>query len=136
MTPRELPPLADLKADLAALKADLEKMVTLRWELARLELREAVGPGKRLAITLLAAAVMGLCALPILAVAAAVWFDGRLEISSAGWLSIFGFGLLLGGAAAGYLGWRRFRRRFVIMQQTLEELREDLVWLKEMMNDE
>ena len=33
--------------------------------------------------------------------------------------------------AAGYCAWRRFRRRFIGLRETLEELREDLVWLQE-----
>jgi hypothetical protein len=45
------------------------------------------------------------------------------------WLLIFGLGLLLGGAAGGYLAWRGFRRRFVGIERTPEELREDGVWL-------
>ena len=56
--------------------------------------------------------------------------DGRLGIAGAGWLAIFGFGLLATGSATGWFAWRRFRRRFIGLQQTREELREDLAWLK------
>jgi hypothetical protein len=31
----------------------------------------------------------------------------------------------------GSLAWRRFRRNFIGLRETLEELREDVLWLKE-----
>ena len=40
-------------------------------------------------------------------------------------------GLLVAAALVAWLAWRRFRRRFVGLEETLEELREDLVWLQE-----
>jgi protein-S-isoprenylcysteine O-methyltransferase Ste14 len=123
--------LADLKDQLGLLGADLREMAALRWQLARLEFEADLRAVKRLAATMLAAAVMALSALPLLAVWAAQLLDRRLGIRFAGWLLLFGLGLLLGGAAAGYLAWRRFRARFTAMEQTREELREDLVWLRE-----
>lgn len=125
------PLLADLKDQLGLLGADLREMAALRWQLARLEFEADLRAVKRLAATMLAAAVMALSALPLLAVWAAQLLDRRLGIRFAGWLLLFGLGLLLGGAAAGYLAWRRFRARFTAMEQTREELREDLVWLRE-----
>ena len=131
MTERRRPMLADLKDEIGSLGADLKELGRLRWELANVELREAAGTVKRLAICLLVVGVMAVGALPILVVALAQSLDKRLGISSTGWLLIFGFGLLIGGAAVGYFAWRRFRRRFAGMEQTIEELREDLVWLKQ-----
>jgi hypothetical protein len=41
-------------------------------------------------------------------------------------------GILLSiGAIVAYFAWRRFRRRFIGLQETLEELREDRVWIDE-----
>jgi hypothetical protein len=40
-------------------------------------------------------------------------------------------GLLTAAALVGWLAWRRFRRQFTGLEETLEELREDLVWLQE-----
>ncbi len=131
MTERERSPLADLKGEIASLGADAKEMAALRLELARLEVRTAAAQAKRLAIGLAVAAVMLLGALPILAVAAAEQLDGRLGIATAGWLAIFGLVLLIGGAACGYRAWRCFRRGFAGIEQTLEELREDAVWLKQ-----
>ena len=107
----------------------------LRWELARLEVRAAAGPVKWLLITLPVVAVMALSAVPILAVGVAdllggIGDAGWLGLSRTRWLLIFGCGLLIGGTVGGYLAWRRFRRRFVGLEQTLEELREDAVWLR------
>lgn len=130
MSEPKRPLVADVKDEIGSLAADLKKMAALRWQLARLELGAAVVPVKRLAITLLVAAALVLTALPILAVGAAELLDGWL-MSCTGWLLIWGFGLLIGGGATGYLAWRRFRRRFALMEQTLEELREDVVWLRQ-----
>jgi len=39
--------------------------------------------------------------------------------------------LLVAGLVVGWAAWRRFRRQRVMLRETLEELREDLVWLEE-----
>ena len=57
--------------------------------------------------------------------------DGCGRIARGGWLLIFAGGLLILAVAGGYLAWRRFRRRFIGLRETLEELREDLLWLRE-----
>jgi len=131
MADNKRPLLADLKDEIGSLDTDLREMARLRWELANLELRAAVETVKRLAIMLAAVAITALSALPLLAVAFAQLLDGWLSISFAGWLLIFGFGLLIGSGVFGYLAWRHFCRRFTGMEQTLEEFREDLVWLKQ-----
>ena len=69
--------------------------------------------------------------LPILTVALAAWLDGRWGLSFAGWAAMLGLAFLIAGAAGGYATWRRFRQRFVGMAETLDELREDLLWLRE-----
>jgi protein-S-isoprenylcysteine O-methyltransferase Ste14 len=131
MSEPERPLLADLKARIAAVTAELREMAVLRWQLAQLEWQTAAGQLKRLAVAGAVVAVMALTSLPILAVAATDLLDGSLGISRTGWLAVFGLLLLAGSAAGGWLAWRRFRRRWSGMEQTLEELREDLVWLEE-----
>ena len=82
-------------------------------------------------IAWLAAIVLAIAALPVLVVCLADVLDGRAGIHRGGWLLIFGGGLLLLAVAGGYLAWRRFRRKFVGLRETLEELREDMLWLQE-----
>ena len=123
--------LAGLKHEVASLGADLREMAALRWKLAELELRADFRSARQLALCGSVAALMVLAGLPVLVVCVAESLDGWLGVAAAGWLLIFGLTLLTGGAAAAVLAWRRFRRRFLGMQETLEELREDLVWLKE-----
>jgi uncharacterized membrane protein YqjE len=128
--------LADLKAELSGLKADVGEMLQLRFELARLEIQADIGHLKRLVFVWGIAAVMALTSLPLLATCVAETLDGRLGIARSGWLLIFGLGLLCMAVICVYFGRLWFRRRFVGLQQTLEELREDLEWVKEGMRDE
>ena len=67
----------------------------------------------------------------MLAVCLADVLQGYGQVARAGWLLIFGAGLLLAAVVMVLLAWRRFRCRFVGLQETLEELREDLIWLRE-----
>lgn len=131
MADPDRPLLADLQEQAARLRAELEQMLALRWQLAKLELEASAGSIKRLAVGLAAAAVLALTGLPILAVWAAALLDARLPLEGISWLPVFGFVLLAAAALAGWLAWRHFRRRFVGLEETLEELREDLVWLRE-----
>ncbi|MFH1923799.1 MAG: phage holin family protein, partial [Planctomycetota bacterium] len=69
-----------------------------------------------------------LTGLPVLVVWAALLLP---EAMRAGCLLLVGLVLVVGAILAGWLAWRRFRREFVGLEETLEELREDLVWLRE-----
>lgn len=129
--PTDRPLLADIRAEFGALGGELREMAAARWELARLELQSDLLAAKRLAVAWLMAAVMALTALPLAAVSLAETLDGCFDITRGGWLSLFAGVLLFLALAGGYLAWRRFRRRFVGLQETLEELREDLLWLRE-----
>ncbi len=131
MSQRERPLLADLREQIAAAASDLGELLALRWELARSEFRAALSCLRRLALALAAAGVMTLVALPLLLGALAEMLNGRLGIAGAGWLGIFGLALAAGGLAIGLLSWWHFRRNFSAMAETLEECREDLVWLRE-----
>ncbi len=126
------PLLADLREDLAALGGELHELAAARWELARLEAADDWRAVKRLAVGWLTAAVAALVALPLLAVSLADGLASQGKISPSIWLLIFAGGLLLLAAASGYFAWRRFRQRIVGFSETLEELREDLAWLREM----
>jgi len=128
--------LGELKAEVGSLGADLREMAVLRWRLARLELQSDARAVSRLARVWILSAVMALCALSLLAVCAADVLDGRLGIARWTWLLILGLGLLSGGAAAALWAWHRFRASATGMEQSLAELREDLVWLKEWIGEQ
>jgi hypothetical protein len=127
----ERPLLDDVRAEFGALGQELREMVAVRWELARLELQADLLSARQLAIAWLAATVMALTALPLAAVCLADALDGCGQIARGGWLLIFAGGLLILALAGSLLAWRRFLSRFLGLQETLEELREDLVWLGE-----
>ena len=136
MTEREPALFARVKNEFGSMGADLKEMAALRWRLAQLELQAAVGLVKGLAIRLVVVGIAGIVSLPVLVVAAATALDQCLGVSYLGWLLIFGTGLLAGSIAGGYLAWRWFRRRFSGVEQSLEELHEDLLWLKQWSGDE
>jgi len=124
-------PWGPLREELARLGSDLREMLRLRWELARAELQADLASAKRLAIVLAIAAAMALTALPLLAVsvADALWQGVNVPLFTS--LAVFAVLLLGGGSLAAWLAWRRFRSRLVALEQTLEELREDALWLRE-----
>ena len=123
---------ADIRQQVGRLGADLREMLNLRWQLALLELRADLESTRRVAIALSLAAVVALTALPLLAAAGAEALNQCLGVSRGGWLLIFGVTLLCGAFLSGWLAWRRFRSRLVGLQETLEELHEDLTWLRQL----
>ena len=130
MTDQKPPLLDGVRGELGQLGKGLREMARLRWQLAVLEFRAAATQVKRLAIAVGVAAVLGLTSLPVLVVYAAEMLNG-LWLERTGWLLILGLGLLVIAIGGGWLAVWRFRRRFVGLEESLEELREDLVWLEE-----
>lgn len=120
-----------IAAQFGRLRQDLGEMLAARFELAQLEATEVVRQTARCGIVLVASAILLLSCLPIavatLALAGATYF----EQSPIAWLA--GSVLLLVGIAAliGWLAVRNYRRNFTGLRDTLAELREDLVWLRE-----
>lgn len=129
--PADRPLLADVREQFAALGNELREMFAARWELARLEIETDLRSLARLAIFWLIAAIAALTSLPLVVVALAEVLDGCLNIARSGWLLILAAGLLTLAFGGGYCAWRRFRRKFLGLRETIEELREDAVWLKE-----
>jgi len=131
MADPDRPLFADAHAELTRLAGEVRRMAGLRWQLARLEVDASARRLRRLAILLAAGAVTVFTSLPILVVAGA-WL---LPQPARPWfLGVVGGVLLLGGflgLAAGWRAWRRFRRERFGLEETLEEIREDLVWLEE-----
>ena len=139
MADPERPLLADLKEEVSRAGSELGEMARLRWQLARLELNESIAQVKRLAIVLAVAAVMALTALPVLVVWAAETVALHTDDSpfpAHGWMLIFASALLLIAGLGGFLAYRRFRRQFTGLEQTIEEVREDLIWLRDWVGQE
>lgn len=134
MSESKRPLLGGLRNELDSLAGELKQTFALRWELARLELQADLENVRWLVIAAVVALVVVLTSLPVLVICLAELLDGLLGISRLGWTAIAGGLLLLGGLLGGWLAWRRFRRRLVGLEQTLEELQEDLVWLEEWRN--
>lgn len=131
MSQSDGPLLANLTRELRHLTGELREMLHLRWRLFRLEAVADLKNARRLIAVTAVAGVMALSSLPLVAAALADLLAGVWHIARWGWLLIFAGSLLLGAVLAAYLAWRRFRRRFVGLQETLEELREDRVWIEE-----
>jgi len=135
--PEDKPPLfAGLRQELGGLSHEVARWLQAHWELARLEIEADLSEARRLAVAIVAAGVLGLAALPLLAAALAWRLRGCAGLGFGTWLALFGVALLLLAAVGGVLAWRRFRRRYSGLEETLEELREDLVWLGEWMGKE
>jgi uncharacterized membrane protein YqjE len=131
MAEAERPLLDQLREEVSRLGGELRQMAALRWQLARLEVEADLRQVRRLALSLTVAAVMGVVALALLCVALAELMERWLGGSRVGWLALLAAVLLAGAALMGWLAWRAFRRRFTGLQETLEELREDAVWIGE-----
>ena len=125
------PLLADVREQLGSLGSELREMAAARCELAGVEIASDLLSAKRLAVAWAVALVMALTSLPLVAVWMAEVLDELTGIPRGGWLLGFAACLLLTAGVGGYLAWRRFRRNFLGLRETLEELREDVLWLKE-----
>ena len=125
------PLLADVRQELGSLGAELREMAAARVELAQLEIASDLLSAKRLAVAWLLATGMALTSLPRVAVWMAEGLSELTPIPRGGWLLGFAGCLFLAAGIGGYLAWRRFRRNFLGLRETLEELREDILWLKE-----
>lgn len=125
------PLFAGIKDETSRLKSDFAELLRVRWRLGKLEVQTAAHSAKRLAVAAVIALALVLISLPVLVVALAKTLDGVLDVPFAGWLAIFGFGMLLFAAGLAWFRYRRFRAEFVGLEQSVEELREDVLWLEE-----
>ncbi len=110
----------------------LQELFAARWEMARWEVRGDVDSARRLGLVAGSGAVLVLTALPLLVIALSQALASVTVIEAIWWQLIFGCFFALVGALLIWTGWRTFRRNFAGLQETLEELREDQLWLKEM----
>lgn len=130
MPDADRPLLGELRDELSGMSDELVQLAKLRLRLAEIELRESAETAKRFGLAALVAAVLLLTSLPVLVVALSAWLDQVMALRIS-WAWILGASFAVGGAAVGWFSWRRFRRDFRVLEQTLEELREDLVWVRE-----
>ena len=131
MSDADRPLLDELRGEVTAVAAEAEQLVKLRWRLAEIELRESARTAQRFAVWASVAAVVLLTALPILIIATADWLNTSVPLGPLSWTWLFGLAMALAGPLLGWLAWRRFRRDFRGLEQSIEELREDIVWLRE-----
>ncbi len=122
---------AEVSAEAAALADEVRALFDARWRLLRLEASAARDQLRRLAICLGIAVVAALSSLPVFVVAAGDALDGVGGLPSWAWHLTSGGVLLIGAALITWLAWRRFQREFVGLSESVEELREDAVWLRE-----
>ena len=133
MAKPEHPLLEQFREETGRLGNELQHMAALRWQLARLEIESDLRQGRRLAVGLAIAAMMAAAAVALLCTALAGQMETWAGGSRAGWLVLFAAVLFSIAAVTAWLAWRTFRRRFTGLEETLEELREDAVWIGEWM---
>jgi uncharacterized membrane protein YqjE len=123
--------IAGLADDVHRSWTDVSEMLSLRRQLAEMELRSDLASAQRFGIvggTALAFAVAGIA---VVAVAVAGYFDALLKLSFP-WITIAtGAVLLIGGALAAVVAWYRFRSKLLLFEHSRAELAEDLLWLEE-----
>ena len=132
MADPDRPLFDEIGQDIAQLRAELGEMLELRWKLAQLELHATLGAIKRLAGATAVVAVMLLTALPLAAVVGADFLEKISPITKTGWLIGFTLSLIAGAILIGWTAWRSFRRTCTGFEETLEELHEDVAWIREM----
>ncbi len=131
MADADRPLLGELGEELSGMADELGQLAALRLRLAEIELRESAQTTKRFAVWAVVAVILLLTSLPVLVVAFSAWLGEVTVLSGMVWNLILGLLLAIGGVAAFWFSWRRFRRDFRGLEESIEELREDLVWVKE-----
>ena len=115
--------------------ADVVEMASLRWQLAELEVRSDLAAAQRFGWLGGAGVVAAIAAVAVLTVVLTSQLDDRLEPSFP-WVTLSaGCLMLVGGLLAAWLSWRRFQGEFLGLRESLDECREDLVWLREWAED-
>ncbi|MHB8901083.1 MAG: phage holin family protein [Thermoguttaceae bacterium] len=126
MADADRPLLGELRTELSRMADEVSQLAALRWRLAELELRESARTVRRFSIGAAVAAGLVFTSLSLVAVALSAWL-----LPSLCWAWIPGMALAGGGLAVGWRAWRQFRREFRGLEESIDELREDLAWLKE-----
>ena len=126
-------PLCD---ELKGLGSELLEAISLRRQLVTIELQNDLRASAWLLATIVISGLVLLVGLSILAVSISLWLDTIYPISPVSWTGVFGAGLVLFALIAILFGWKRFKTRFTALEQTRQELSEDIVWLNEWLGRE
>ena len=116
--------------------SELTEMISLRRQLAEAEIRSDVALARRVVIVGGIGLVVVLCGLPVLLVSLALQFENWIGADSPFWSIFFGIGLVAAGALTIWTVWRRFRHEFLGLRESMAELKEDLIWLREWVEDQ
>mgnify|MGYP002624021517 CR=1 FL=1 len=121
---------------LRSVATEAREFLALRAELLSLEFRLARHSLAKLAGATAFAVVAILVSLPVMLVAAADMIETRFAVPSEWTLGACGSLLLVAAGLVGWRGWRKFRRDFAGLEDSIAELQEDLVWLSEWLGAE
>ena len=120
-----------LRHNLNSLSRDARESILLRCRLAMIEVKADLRNVRGLAVVLAIAVVGILTGISVLAVWGAQLLNRYVPLPADLWTMILGVGVIVVAILLALVSWFRFRRRWVGLEQTLEELHEDLAWLKE-----
>lgn len=112
--------------------SQLRELFVSRYELAELEIRGDIDNSRRLGVVGGSGLVMALAGLPVLVMVLGEALGAATVIDAVWWQLGIGIALLLIGLIILWFSYRKFRRDFAGLRETLEELRDDAAWMKEM----
>lgn len=118
---------------LSSMIGELGRMVHLRRELAELELHHDYRNIRRLAVVGGLSLGFVFLGLSLLCSAAAHTLTALTEIRAVTWMVGLGLALILPAICILALGIKKFRAEIRLFRGTLAELREDVAWLREWM---
>jgi uncharacterized membrane protein YqjE len=111
--------------------SELREMFGLRSQLAQAEIRSDPAATRRLAIVGGFGLIAVLIGLPLLVSVVTARIDEALQLGFP-WVSVTVAVALLGiGLLVGWAAWRRFRFEFLGLRDSLQEIQEDLIWLRD-----
>ena len=126
---------SSFRREVGRLKDDLGRMVQLRAELVRSELKTDATSARRLAVVAGIGGLALLTGLPLAVLLAgeqlALWLDVDRRWVLGGVAGL----LIVGGPILAWTAWRRFRRQVIALEQTRAELREDWLWCRQWFED-
>ena len=118
-------------ADAQRLWTDVQTMLRVRRELAQVEVQSDIATTKRLLVIGGVGLACLFVSLPLFAFVFAVWVEQQFDIQRQHVMLDLAAILLAAGSITMWSAWRGFRRDFVGLRDSLAEIQEDVVWLRE-----